>query len=585
MMPFIRGGGPTGRDAAEMNQTSTIELSMNDLRIGCQSKDDATAPKRVAGAGLSWLNAIAAWTATTTDKTAAPKMPISWPIVAAVIICLIGTATGLLYQDYQSVSAAGQQRADSLAEIAAAHVQQTLSAIELSMRVQDHHTAAAMPALTRLQMIDETGRPVAGAAFSTASAQDFRESVAFIFHRDHPGDDILLARPDSTGVDLLISRRLTSADGHFAGIILGNMDVHYFDRFFAALGAVAVELALPDGTILVQFPPYISVAVANDGQQFVANRMLDGMPLVISIGLDRQAFLASWESKRNVAVALVCALIVLFVGGIAAMRKHTATAVAMVAMETRNRAEATARHHADELSRRKSDFLSQMSHELRTPLNAIIGFSEVIKEESFGPVGQPKYQEYADDIHYSAQHLLSVINNILDLSKVEAGKWHMAEDEVTLDDLFDALLRLATERASRENVRLSIKSAPPGTIIRGDKRTLLQIMLNLTINAIKFAGPDRVVDLDVRPGLDGGISISVADHGDGMTQDELEKAMKPFDSPASHLNRKKQDTGLGLPLAAAFAELHGGRVELDSAPGVGTTAKLLLPASRVRLAL
>lgn len=310
----------------------------------------------------------------------------------------------------------------------------------------------------------------------------------------------------------------------------------------------------------------------------------DYQSISASGGMDHQAVLAVWESKRNVAVALVGALIALFVGAVFVLQKHTANAVALATLATRNHAEAMARSHADELSKRKSEFLSQMSHELRTPLNAIIGFSEVIKEASFGPVGQPKYQEYADDIHYSAQHLLSVINNILDLSKVESGKWQIGDDDVALCDLFDALLRLATERASRENVCLSVKSVVEGIIIRGDKRTLLQIMLNLTVNAIKFAGPDRLVDLDVRSMTDGGIEISVADYGDGMTQDDLKRAMRPFDAPASHMNRKKQDTGLGLPLAAAFAELHGGEVVLDSEPGNGTIARLRLPASRIRLA-
>lgn len=221
-----------------------------------------------------------------------------------------------------------------------------------------------------------------------------------------------------------------------------------------------------------------------------------------------------------------------------------------------------------------------MSHELRTPLNAIIGFSEVIKEESFGPVGLPRYREYADDIHYSAQHLLAVINNILDLSKVEAGKWQISDDKVDLGELISSLTRLAAERATRENVQLAIAAAPDDIVIRGDKRTLLQIMLNLTINAIKFAGPDRCVDLGVSRLGDGSLAIDVADHGNGMTKEEQMLAMRPFDAP--NTDKRKQDTGLGLPLAAAFAELHGGRVELQSAPGAGTTARLILPAARVQ---
>ncbi len=519
------------------------------------------------------------------------------PVIAVIILLVIGIAVALLVQDYQAVSAAGRQRTEALAKIAAAHVQQTLSAIEVSMQVLDRppeslddatagpgetveqvlaRVIRIMPALSNMQVLDAAGVP----AISAYPVADQSSNAAFNYHRGHAGDSIRLDWEGPLAPSLLISRRISRRDGSFAGVIQGTLDPHYFDTFFAALGGDTVSLRLAHGAALVTYPPEPAAPTA----QFMASETLRGLPLQIDVGLSRAAVLAPWESKRNVGVALAASLILLLLGGVVATRRHTEQAVALAALEAKSRVEAAARSRADELSRRKSDFVSQMSHELRTPLNAIIGFSEVIKSASFGPVGQPKYQEYADDIHYSAQHLLSVINNILDLSKVEAGKWHMAEDEVALADLFDSLQRLAAERASRENVRLTFQSAANQTIIRGDKRTLLQIMLNLTINAIKFAGPDRQVDLDVRALQDGGLAISVADHGDGMTADELEKAMKPFDAPSQGLNRKKQDTGLGLPLAAAFAELHGGKVELESVPGLGTTARLILPAVRVQVA-
>jgi signal transduction histidine kinase len=536
------------------------------------------------------------------SKTRIPQAPLSWPIVATVIVLLAGTATGLLYQDYRAVSTAGQHRAVSLSQIAATHVQQTLAAIDASLQLPDRDVvnqqllarlSHAVPALSHLKVIDQNGLLVADADGAGLAASDFSGDAAFIFHRDHGASMLQLGRPFVSGGmssdNILISRRISAPDGSFTGVIFGQLDPQGFSRFFAALGVSLVELVASDGSVLVRFPPTGSAMASalspmDIANGFVAFQPLHDMPFTVGVSIDRREFLGPWESKRNIAMALVAALIALIVGGMAAMQKHTANAVAMVAMATRTRAETYARQQADELSKRKSDFLSQMSHELRTPLNAIIGFSEVIKDGAFGPVGQPKYQEYADDIHYSAQHLLSVINNILDLSKVESGKWQIADDDIPLDDLFDALLRLATERASRENVQLSIKSRPSNAVIRGDRRTLLQIMLNLTVNAIKFAGPNRLVDLDVVRMLDGGLEISVADYGDGMTKDDMEKAMKPFDAPVSHLNHKKQDTGLGLPLAAAFAELHGGKVILDSAPGIGTTARLRLPASRVQLA-
>ncbi|WP_374651331.1 ATP-binding protein [Dongia sp.] len=530
----------------------------------------------------------------------ARQMPLIWCLVAAIALAAAGIAAALLVADYRAVSAAGNQRAGALANIAAAHVQQTLSAIEVGMQVLDLPPPALdgaagadatmgqvlarvmriMPALGNLQVWRADGQPAYQLAAAETELRDAARDRIFAYHRDHPGDDILLD-PRERSAGLVISRRISRRDGSFAGIIVGDLDPHYFDRFFAELGADRIALRWADGVGTTVFPRQENARQMPGTGQFVASAQLRRLPLEIDVGLDRRTFLAPWESKRDVGIALTGALIALLIGGTVALRRHTAQAVAMAALESRSRVDAAARSRADEISRRKSDFISQMSHELRTPLNAIIGFSEVIKSASFGPVGQPKYQEYADDIHYSAQHLLSVINNILDLSKVEAGKWHITEDVVAVRDLLESLQRLAGERATRENVRLAFKPAPVNMMIRGDRRTLLQIMLNLTINAIKFAGPDRQVDLDVHALPDGSLAINVADHGDGMNADELEKAMRPFEAPTQGINGCKQDTGLGLPLAAAFAELHGGKVELDSAPGLGTTARLILPAARV----
>lgn len=522
-----------------------------------------------------------------------PSWLISWPAVLVAAVLVASVAAILLLRDYQDVSADGQRRADSLAKIAAAHLQQTLSAVDVSMQILDRPPAAfqtagatpdlapilarvtrIMPALSDMQVLGLDGQPVLGG--KKAKNQDPAAVTAFDHHRDHPGDSIRLDWRGPLAADLLISRRISNRDGSFGGVILGHLNPGYFADFFAALGANRATLHLVDGTALADF------GATDLGDSFTATQDLHGLPLSVDVSLSRQDILAAWYSKRDVGIALVASVILMLVGGVAALRRQLAQAMDFATLTSHAEAESAARSRSEEVSRRKSDFVSQMSHELRTPLNAILGFSEVIKCASFGPVGQPKYQEYADDIHYSAQHLLSVINNILDLSKVEAGKWQMMDDQVTLNELFEALKRLAGERASRENVELSINNLPSDLILRGDKRTLVQIMLNLTINAIKFAGPDRQVDLNVHNLADGSLAIAVADHGDGMTADELARAMRPFDAPMHGAKGRKQDTGLGLPLAAAFAELHGGRVELDSMPGLGTTARLILPAERVQ---
>jgi signal transduction histidine kinase len=526
-----------------------------------------------------------------------PSWLISWPAVLIVASLVVVATAALLAQDYNQTREAGRLRADSLAKIAAAHLQQTLSAIDVSMQILDRppaefQTAGSrsdiepilarvvriMPALSNMQVLNVKGNPAIGqgAGGGEQQKQDAIDATAFAYHRDHPGDGIRLDWRGPLAADLLISRRISNRDGSFGGVITGHLDPTYFADFFAALGADHAALRLSDGTSLVDFG---SVGL---GDGISAAQSLRGLPLSVDIDLDRHQIFASWYGKRDVGVALAVSVILLLAGGVMALRHQLTQAMDLAALTSRAAAESTARRRSEEVSRRKSDFVSQMSHELRTPLNAILGFSEVIKSGSFGPVGQPKYQEYADDIHYSAQHLLSVINNILDLSKVEAGKWQMIDDKVTLHELFEALKRLAGERAARENVELSIADLPPNLMLRGDKRTLVQIMLNLTINAIKFAGPDRQVNLDVQALADGSLAVVVADHGEGMTADELARAMRPFDAPMHGAKGAKQDTGLGLPLAAAFAELHGGRVELDSMPGLGTTARLILPAARVQ---
>lgn len=522
-----------------------------------------------------------------------PSWLISWPAAVLAVALAVAIAAALLMQDYRNVLDAGQQRAESLAKIAAAHLQQTLSAVEVSMQILDRPPAALqtagsepalrpilarvmriMPALSNMQVLDVSGQAILSSEQGVAPGGIL--ATAFAYHRDHPGDTIRLDWQGPLAADLLISRRISNRDGSFGGVILGRLDPTYFAEFFAALGADQATLRLTDGTALADF------GRAGSGDSLTAAESLHGLPLAVEIKLVRGQVLASWYSKRDVGIALVACVALLLFGGVVVLRRHLAQVTDLAALSLHAAAESAARCRSEEVSRRKSDFVSQMSHELRTPLNAILGFSEVIKSASFGPVGQPKYQEYADDIHYSAQHLLAVINNILDLSKVEAGKWQMIDDQVTLHELFDALKRLAGERAARENVELSFKNLPSNMVLRGDKRTLVQIMLNLTINAIKFAGPDRQVDLDVQALSDGSIAIAVADHGEGMTKDELVCAMRPFDAPMHGAKGKKQDTGLGLPLAAAFAELHGGRVELDSMPGLGTTARLILPAERVQ---
>ncbi|HUB95072.1 MAG TPA: ATP-binding protein, partial [Stellaceae bacterium] len=239
-----------------------------------------------------------------------------------------------------------------------------------------------------------------------------------------------------------------------------------------------------------------------------------------------------------------------------------------------------AKEEAELASRSKSEFLANMSHELRTPLNAIIGFADILRGEIFGPLGDLRYVDYAADIRDSGIHLLNLINDVLDVSKIEFGKVELAEEAVDVVGVVEASVRLMRDRAHTAGLTLSHAmptSLPP---VRCDEMRLKQILLNLLSNAVKFTPAGGRVT--IRAALtDEGLGITVEDTGIGIAADDLAKALRPFGQIDSRLNRKYQGTGLGLPLAKSMIEMHGGRLQLDSTPGMGTQATVWLPVERL----
>jgi PAS domain S-box-containing protein len=227
----------------------------------------------------------------------------------------------------------------------------------------------------------------------------------------------------------------------------------------------------------------------------------------------------------------------------------------------------------------KSQFLANMSHELRTPLNAIIGFSEVISSALFGPV-DARYRDYAQDIHGSGHHLLRIINDLLDLSKVEAGRLELHDGGVPISILFDTCRRMMGDRAAATGITLDIE--PTGLEVDADELRLEQVLLNLVSNAVKFTPSGGSVRIAARLADDGGVAVSVADTGIGMDAGEIPRALQPFGQIDNSLARPHGGTGLGLPLAVRLVELHGGAVAIDSEPGRGTTVTFTMPPERTR---
>ena len=235
---------------------------------------------------------------------------------------------------------------------------------------------------------------------------------------------------------------------------------------------------------------------------------------------------------------------------------------------------------AEFANRTKTEFLANMSHELRTPLNAIIGFAEVIKDEMFGPVGLAKYADYAKDIHTSGRHLLDLINDILDLSKLEAGKLELREEKVVLRTAVEDCLTLVRNRAQKSDIMLATDIEPRLPPLLCDERALKQVLLNFLSNAVKFTPAGGTVTTSVKRAGDG-IAISVSDTGIGMSQADIGVALAAFGQIDSKIARQHQGTGLGLPISKSLIELHGGTLGVESAPGKGTTMTAIFPASRV----
>ena len=241
-----------------------------------------------------------------------------------------------------------------------------------------------------------------------------------------------------------------------------------------------------------------------------------------------------------------------------------------------------ARLQAELANRAKGDFLANMSHELRTPLNAIIGFSEAIAHGLLGQITDPRQIEYITDIHSSGLLLLSIINDVLDMSKIEAGMLQLAHDTVGVRRLVDEAIRIVRERASARKLHL-VSDLPDGDLLLiGDERALKQVLLNLLSNAIKFSHEGGRVEIRAWDAHDGAVVIEIKDHGIGMTPDEADRALQPFGQASSVTTRSYGGTGLGLPIAKGLIEAHRGTLALDSSRGRGTAVRITLPRRPAR---
>jgi signal transduction histidine kinase len=406
---------------------------------------------------------------------------------------------------------------------------------------------------------------------------------------------------NGSGNLIIIARKLIRLDGTFGGIVLAAMDPAYFVNFYRSveLGSRSyVSLMENDGTPLVAGPnngtaersivAYIydemqqmqqgessqvtrihtDSKIISDTQKIFSYRMLKNLPIIVSIIIDEEDFLRQWRSARVKDVGFL-AIFTIF-GSVLSF-----FAITMAKQIKRVEDSESAAVLANQA---KSEFLANMSHELRTPLNAIIGFSEMMSAGYFGPLNA-KQKERVHDINLCGNHLLQLITDILEFSKGEAGKLELLEDKVDISDIVNESLRIMNEKIKNKKITTTVDLQEHLPQLWADKRKVRQIMLNLLSNAVKFSPENAKIHISAWLDHHQNLRLTVADTGIGIAEEDIPRALSVFGQV--HRSQSHEGTGLGLPLCKMFVELHGGKLQLESVVGEGTTVRLTFPAERV----
>jgi signal transduction histidine kinase len=450
---------------------------------------------------------------------------------------------------------------------------------------------------------------------------DLSDRPHFRVHLDGSFKGLYISEPVtgrvSKRVTIQVSKRVDSVDGKFLGVLVLHLAPGFLTHLYQKVdlgerGTLALvgldnvvrarfSRASPEGLDGIgqsvaggprpsDFDAdaegfYIRESVVDHVTRVYTYRRVPHYPLVVTIGQDFHDVFASSNENTTIIISLsAAATVLLFCLALYFIRESRYRArrdQELAAEHAKLELVRVQKERAEAASHAKSLFLANMSHELRTPLNAIIGFSEVIKDQMMGPVGTSNYADYANDIFGSAHHLLRLINDLLDLSKIEAGKMALDDELVELVGLAEESVALLELHSARKRIAVDIDRPRDLPLLRADRLKLKQVLINLLSNAIKFTPAGGHVTVRITTKRDQGLVIAIADTGIGMAPEEIPVALEPFGQVDSAAVKDHPGTGIGLPLAKRLVELHGGTLVVESAKNVGTTIFVRFPSNRV----
>lgn len=546
----------------------------------------------------------------------------------AVMLCFCIIVGLQALNSYRSAVSEASDDASRLTRILSDHVELTFLSVDLSLRraverqyfnalfggnlpeYMEHNFAMwvrELPQISAMMLINEQGYVEAAAYergfenFVVSSKSVEGNSVVEEGKHQSGQDSYFYFTPgfkknDPDSQVIIMSRKLNKLDGSYGGVVLAAIDPKYFVDFFDSVAQGHnhfMSVTLSDGTVMVSGPnkgehfDHVQAAMQRmskdlkkrndikvqeasyDGiAKVFANNRLGSFPVSVSIALDSRDFLDQWKTNQFKDM-LFLSIFLLF---------GTALSLFAVTMEKQIKRVQRSEASAVLASQTKSEFLANMSHEFRTPLNAIIGFSDMLLAGYFGDINA-KQKERINDINLCGNHLLQLISDILEFSKGEAGKLELKEEVVDLVQIAEECKRMMREKINLKHIQLQINLDPAYQWLLGDTRKIRQILLNLLSNAIKFTPEKGQITIHSAIAEDGNLHLNVSDTGIGISEADIPKALSVFGQV--HRSQSLEGTGLGLPLCKIFAELHGGKLYLNSTLGKGTIVTILFPAVRV----